>query len=97
MEHSELGLAERFVMNELYKLDQTAAEGYASYNFPKVVNTLSNFANITLSSLYFVITKDCLYVNDIQNIERRAVVTTLAAVLDSMTSVMAPVLPYLTE
>lgn len=22
-------------MNELYKLDQTAAEGYANYNFPK--------------------------------------------------------------
>ncbi|OJA11547.1 hypothetical protein AZE42_09681, partial [Rhizopogon vesiculosus] len=97
VEHSELGLAERFVMNELYKLDQTATEGYASYNFPKVMNSLSNFANITLSSLYFDITKDCLYANDIQSVERRAVVTTLAAVLDSMTSVMAPVLPYLAE
>ncbi|OAX32892.1 isoleucyl-tRNA synthetase [Rhizopogon vinicolor AM-OR11-026] len=95
--HGELGLAERFVMNELYKLDQTAAEGYASYNFPKVMNSLSNFANITLSSLYFDITKDCLYANDIQSVERRAVVTTLATVLDSMTSVMAPVLPYLAE
>ncbi|KAJ8585362.1 hypothetical protein M405DRAFT_825215 [Rhizopogon salebrosus TDB-379] len=29
--------------------------------------------------------------------ERRAVVTTLARVLDSMTAVVAPVLPYLTE
>ncbi|KAG1738733.1 tRNA synthetases class I-domain-containing protein [Suillus lakei] len=97
VEHSELGLAERFVMNELYKLDQTAAEGYTSYNFPKVMNSLTNFANITLSSLYFDITKDCLYANDIQSVERRAVVTTLAKVLDSMTSVMAPVLPYLAE
>ncbi|KAG0707905.1 tRNA synthetases class I-domain-containing protein [Suillus ampliporus] len=97
VEHSELGLAERFVMNELYKLDQTAAEGYANYNFPKVMTSLTNFANITLSSLYFDITKDCLYANDIQSVERRAVVTTLARVLDSMTSVMAPVLPYLAE
>ncbi|KAG1900331.1 tRNA synthetases class I-domain-containing protein [Suillus fuscotomentosus] len=97
VERSELGLAERFVMNELYKLDQTAAEGYANYNFPKVMNSLTNFANITLSSLYFDIRKDCLYANDIQSVERRAVVTTLAKVLDSMTSVMAPVLPYLAE
>ncbi|KAG1872417.1 tRNA synthetases class I-domain-containing protein [Suillus subalutaceus] len=97
VERSELGLAERFVMNELYKLDQTAAEGYANYNFPKVMNSLTNFANVTLSSLYFDITKDCLYANDIQSVERRAIVTTLAKVLDSMTSVMAPVLPYLAE
>ncbi|KAG2355481.1 tRNA synthetases class I-domain-containing protein [Suillus spraguei] len=97
VERSELGLAERFVMNELYKLDQTAAEGYTNYNFPKVMNSLTNFANITLSSLYFDITKDCLYADDIQSVERRAVVSTLAKVLDCMTSVMAPVLPYLAE
>jgi isoleucyl-tRNA synthetase len=83
-------------MNELFKLDQTTADGYASYNFQKgetssrfrdlrrsccsiVMNSLSNFANITLSSLYFDITKDCLYANDKQ---RRAVVTTLARVSD---------------
>ncbi|KAG2137399.1 tRNA synthetases class I-domain-containing protein [Suillus bovinus] len=97
VERSELGLAERFVMNELYKLDQIAAEGYANYNFPKVMTSLTNFANLTLSSLYFDITKDCLYANDIQSVERRAVVTILAKVLDYMTSVMAPVLPYLAE
>ncbi|KAG2127891.1 uncharacterized protein EDB93DRAFT_1256854 [Suillus bovinus] len=94
VERSELCLAECFVMNEL---DQIAAEGYANYNFPKVMTSLTNFANLTLSSLYFDITKDCLYANDIQSVERRAVVTILAKVLDSMTSAMAPVLPYLAE
>ncbi|KAG1830047.1 tRNA synthetases class I-domain-containing protein [Suillus subalutaceus] len=96
-EDLEVGLTEHFVMNELYKLDQTAAEGYANYNFPKVVDSLTNFANVTLSSLYFDITKDCLYANDIQSVKRRAVVTTLAKVIDSMTSVMAPVLSYLAK
>jgi len=46
------------------------------------MNSLSNFANITLSSLYFDITKDCLYANDVQSVERRAVVTTLTRVSD---------------
>lgn len=27
--------AEKYVMHELYKLEQVALEGYASYNFPK--------------------------------------------------------------
>ncbi|RDB30371.1 Isoleucine--tRNA ligase [Hypsizygus marmoreus] len=93
----EMGLAERYVMNELYTLERTALEGFATYNFPKVINALTNFANITLSSLYFDITKDCLYANKITSPERRAVVTVLEQVLTTMTSVLAPVLPHLAE
>ncbi|KAG5716151.1 Isoleucyl-tRNA synthetase [Termitomyces sp. T112] len=93
----ELGLVERYVMHELYTLEQTALEGYSSYNFPKVINSLTNFANITLSSLYFDITKDCLYANSLSSLERRAVVTVLEQALTTMTSVLAPVLPHLAE
>ncbi|KAF5383170.1 hypothetical protein D9615_005042 [Tricholomella constricta] len=93
----ELGLAERFVMHELYNLEQTALEGYSSYNFPKVINSLTHFANITLSSLYFDVTKDCLYANKLTSPERRGVVTVLEQVLTSMISVLAPVLPHLAE
>ena len=45
-----------------------------------VVNALTNFANITLSSFYFDITKDCLYANSKENLGRRAVVTVLEQV-----------------
>ncbi|KAG6887858.1 hypothetical protein C0992_010462 [Termitomyces sp. T32_za158] len=93
----ELGLAERYVMHELYTLEETALEGYSSYNFPKVINSLSNFANVTLSSLYLDITKDCLYADSISSLERRAVVTVLEQALVTMTSVLAPVLPHLAE
>ncbi|KAI6099470.1 tRNA synthetases class I-domain-containing protein [Pisolithus croceorrhizus] len=92
-----LGLAERYVMNELYKLEQSALQGYATYNFPRVMTALVNFANITLSSLYFDITKDVLYANDVCSFERRAVVDTLERILRTMTSVLAPVLPHLAE
>ncbi|PPQ69799.1 hypothetical protein CVT24_003075 [Panaeolus cyanescens] len=94
---SKMGLAERYMMNELYTLEQTALEGYRTYDFPKVMNALNNFTNITLSSLYFDITKDCLYANSLSSIERRAVVTVLEKVLETLTRVMAPVLPYLAE
>jgi len=84
-------------MHELYRLEQTALEGYASHNFPKVMIALTNFANITLSSLYFDITKDCLYANDIYSVERRAVITVFEHILRTITPIMAPVLPHLAE
>lgn len=77
---------------------------------------LVNFANTTLSSLYFDITKDCLYANSFRSIERKAVVTVLEKVrlstrtifqmfltdntrqiLDTTTSILAPILPHLAE
>lgn len=45
-----------------------------------VINHLNNFTNITLSSLYFDITKDCLYANGVDSLERRAVITVLEQV-----------------
>ena len=42
-----------------------------------VINELSYFANITLSSFYFDINKDCLYAERENGIERRRVLTVL--------------------
>ena len=48
-----------------------------------VVTALSNFTNTTLSSLYFDITKDTLYANALDSIERRSAVTVLEKVCGS--------------
>ncbi|KAJ3520544.1 hypothetical protein NM688_g9147 [Phlebia brevispora] len=93
VEQKDLGLLERYVMHKLYELDTTARTAYASYYFPKVVTALSNFANITLSSFYLDITKDRLYANALSDPERRATIT----ILDTITHVMAPILPQLAE
>ncbi|KAJ7039834.1 tRNA synthetases class I-domain-containing protein [Mycena alexandri] len=94
---SEMGLAERYVMHELYVLEQTALEAYSQYNFAKVAASLSNFANITLSSLYFDISKDGLYANALDSFERRAIVTVLEQCLTTMNFIMAPIVPHLAE
>ncbi|KAJ7096704.1 tRNA synthetases class I-domain-containing protein [Mycena belliarum] len=94
---ADMGLAERYVMHELYMLEQTALEGYMQYNFAKVVAALSSFANGTLSALYFDISKDGLYANALSSVERRAVVTVLEQVLTTMNSIMAPIVPHLAE
>jgi hypothetical protein len=45
-----------------------------------VVNSLNNFANISLSTFYFDITKDSLYADGKESVERRAVLTVLEQV-----------------
>ncbi|CAK5272919.1 unnamed protein product, partial [Mycena citricolor] len=97
VQREDLPLMERYVMHKLYLMEQTAVEGYSEYNFAKVVAALSDFANVTLSSLYFDISKDGLYANALNSFERRATVTVLEQVLSTMTYIMAPVVPHLAE
>ncbi|KAF9652680.1 isoleucyl-tRNA synthetase [Thelephora ganbajun] len=92
-----LGPIERYVMTELRQLEETVLENYKSHDFAKVVTALSNFTNTTLSSLYFDITKDTLYANTPDSIERRSIVTVLEKILDSLTSLVAPITPHLAE
>ncbi|KAI0634849.1 isoleucyl-tRNA synthetase [Trametes polyzona] len=97
VERAELGLADRYVLHCLHTLDQTARASYEVYNFPKVISSLSYFANIVLSSFYFDINKDCLYAEPEHGLRRRRVLTVLDQVLTTMTNVLAPVLPHLAE
>ncbi|CDO75434.1 hypothetical protein BN946_scf184693.g3 [Trametes cinnabarina] len=71
VERADLGLAERYVLHRLHRLDQVARQGYEVFDFPQVINELSYFANITLSSFYFDINKDCLYAEHEDSLERR--------------------------
>ncbi|KAL0958174.1 hypothetical protein HGRIS_000337 [Hohenbuehelia grisea] len=94
---SEMRLVERFMMHELYVLERSAIEAYESYNFPKVVSALANFTNTTLSSLYFDITKDCLYADAADSWERQQVAAMLEQILSTTVRICAPILPHLAE
>ncbi|KAF5390104.1 hypothetical protein D9757_003845 [Collybiopsis confluens] len=97
VERKDMGLVERFVMHELCVLESTALAGFGAYDFAKVTTSLINFANVTLSSFYFDITKDVLYANSFESVDRRAVVTVLEKILGTMMSILAPMLPHLAE
>lgn len=45
------------------------------------MTSLVYFANVTLSSFYFDIRKDCLYADSVRGMERRGAVTVLEKVL----------------
>ncbi|KZV99615.1 isoleucyl-tRNA synthetase [Exidia glandulosa HHB12029] len=94
---SQMGLAERYLMHEIYGVQKEAHEAYLSLNFPKVVTSLVNFCNVTLSAFYFNITKDTLYADSADAQPRRAALTVFEHVLRTITAVIAPILPHLAE
>ncbi|KDQ10334.1 hypothetical protein BOTBODRAFT_494107 [Botryobasidium botryosum FD-172 SS1] len=97
VQRENMGLADRYVMHQLYQLESLARAEYATFNFHRVVQALTTFANTTLSSLYLDISKDSLYADPTTSVERAAIVTVMNEALSTMTTVMAPILPHLAE
>ncbi|KAG9123509.1 isoleucine-tRNA ligase, partial [Ceratobasidium sp. 392] len=97
LRHGELGLLERYVMHQLYTLETTAREAYSTYNFQKVVHSVSAFTNNVCSSLYFDIMKDTLYAESPTSSARNLTIRMLREILRVFSSVVAPILPHLAE
>ncbi|KLO17641.1 isoleucyl-tRNA synthetase [Schizopora paradoxa] len=97
IDRASLSIVDRYVMHELYKLERLALQNYENFNFPRIVSSVSNFANVTLSSLYFDIMKDALYADSPESPDRRAVAFVLKQILETMVNIMAPITPHLAE
>ncbi|TFY59064.1 hypothetical protein EVJ58_g6011 [Rhodofomes roseus] len=97
LERDRLGLLERYIMHELWKFEDTALKSYASYDFARVVSSVSDFLITKLSPIYIDVRRDSLYANAKDSPEHRTAIAVLAQVLDTMTNVVAPILPYLAE
>ncbi|KZO98568.1 isoleucyl-tRNA synthetase [Calocera viscosa TUFC12733] len=93
----EIGLFEQYLMDQLYHLERNCHQAYASFQFHRVVHALTDFSTTQLSSLYFDITKDCLYADPIDSRQRRAIITVCKEILRVYKSLLAPVAPLLTE
>lgn len=82
----------RLIMSSLIFLEvsvSTPCHGIVHQAYlPAVVQSISRFANNTLSALYYDITKDVLYANKIDSVERRAVALVLEEVSFHFTHVI---------
>ena len=88
---------ERLILNRLSELDAQVREAYKGYDYKRVVAALSNFMNLELSAFYFDIRKDALYCDPISSVKRRASLTVLEALFDTLTAWLAPILVFTME
>ncbi len=70
---------------------------YESYNFQEVYKLTNNFVSFSLSNFYLDFTKDILYIEKTDSLERRSVQTVIYDVLYALIRLLAPILPYTSE
>lgn len=97
VKREDISLLGRYVMHKLYTLEQGVHRSYRKSDFPAVVEDVSIFVKETMSALYMNITKDRLYADKEDSKERREILTVFEEVLDTLTSLVAPMLPHLAE
>lgn len=95
--YRNLGGLDQFILSQLATLEAEAKQGYRAFNFAKVVKAYNHFVNVTLSSIYFDVRKDCLYTDAHDSARRQATLTVFAEVLRTLTSIMGPILPIMSQ
>lgn len=92
-----LSSLDKYVLSSLKKLQLRTEKNYSNYNFQKIVQDINNHMNNELSSLYFDVSKDCLYTDSITSPRRQGIQFVLKQVLLTYIGILSPLLPVLTH
>jgi len=90
----ELREVDQYMMVKLNKLVKSVTESYDKYEFSTIYHNINNFCTLDLSAFYLDFSKDVLYIEAVDNKERRAIQTVLYESLISLTKLVAPILPH---
>ncbi|MGY4604304.1 isoleucyl-tRNA synthetase [Bradyrhizobium sp. USDA 4474] len=88
---------ERLMLHELAIRAELVRKAYETFDFKSVVATLSAFMNSELSAFYFDIRKDTLYCDPPSSATRKAALTTIDLLCNSILKWLAPVLSFTAE
>jgi isoleucyl-tRNA synthetase len=85
---------DRYILGRLEALKTRVRQAYEVYDFQAGYNALLNFVVVDLSSLYIDVVRDRLYCSAADSPERRSAQTSLYHILDALTRLLAPLIPY---
>ena len=97
VDYQEMPSLERYILNEVRRLDEQVRAAYDVYDFAAVIRPVSEFCSQTLSALYFDIRKDSLYCDQPTAVQRRACRTVLNILFDRLTCWLAPIMTFTCE
>jgi isoleucyl-tRNA synthetase len=88
---------ERLMLHQLAAQSEVVHKAYADFDYKTVVASLAAFMNTELSAFYFDIRKDTLYCDPPSATARKAALTVIDMLCDSILKWLAPVLSFTTE
>src|SRR6266481_4488079 len=95
--HAKMPELERLMLHQLAEQAAIVRKAYAEFDYKTVVASLSAFMNTELSAFYFDIRKDTLYCDPPSSLARKAALTTIDILCDSILKWLAPVLSFTSE
>ena len=95
--YDELADVDRWILHKLYRLSREVVDSYERFEFHLVYRKILNFCTVELSSIFFDVSKDILYIERPDSKRRRAKQTVLHEVLASLVRLIAPVLAFTSE
>jgi len=97
IEYDEMHPLDKWAMNKLNFFTQKVLQAYENYEFHMIYYYMNEFCASDLSSFYFSIIKDTLYVEAPDNPRRRSIQTVLFNIAYSMARLLAPVMSFTAE
>ncbi|HEY0852341.1 MAG TPA: class I tRNA ligase family protein, partial [Bradyrhizobium sp.] len=95
--HADMPELERLMLHQLALQAGDIRKAYAEFDYKTVVASLASFMNSELSAFYFDIRKDTLYCDPPSSVTRKAALTAIDIICDSVLKWLAPVLSFTCE
>jgi len=86
-----------WIREEFRQVVNTCKDSYANYQFKRVNETIFNFCNDELSSIYLAAVKDRLYCEALDSKKRRRTQQTIFEIADGLIKLIAPILVHTAE
>ena len=91
---AEMLETDRWALASFDEATKKILQGYETFDFQAVYQTIYNLCTLTLSARYFDIIKDRLYIFAPRSLERRSAQTALYEMTDKLCRLLAPVLAF---
>ncbi|MDD3122307.1 MAG: isoleucine--tRNA ligase [Candidatus Izemoplasmatales bacterium] len=87
---------DQYIIVKTNKLVAEVVDAYNEFKFDDVYRKINNYVNF-VSSFYLDFTKDILYIENADSIERRRVQTVIFQVFDTLLRLLTPLIPHTTS
>lgn len=97
MDIKNLNTLDTYALYATNKLIALCKEAYDNFEFHKVYHAVYHFCTVSMSNFYLDSLKDRLYCENTDGEKRRAAQTTIYIILDSLTRIIAPMIPFTSD
>lgn len=97
LKYEALNDIEKWILHKLYQLSVQIINAYENYEFHSAYRKILNFCAVDLSSIYFDVSKDILYIEEKNSLKRRSSQTALNEIYKTLLGLTAPILSFTSE